>query len=160
MFQHRKTGQELEKIHSDGAVYNLKVASWETGGVYEVWEMIFEKGKKVPYHEHHNSRETFFITEGSIEFTLAGNKFMASAGDVIHVPPYMPHSMVFLKNTTWMAYFNNYKFYDAIKESNMLKAHNPDALEKDKYITDFGNRTDSHALKSPEEVLKDTQSKS
>lgn len=158
MYQHRKAGEELEKIQSEGVVYNLKVASWETNGVYEVWEMIWDKGVDIPCHEHHNSRETFFITKGSVEFTLAGKKFVAKAGDMIHVPPYMPHSMAILEDTTWIAYFNNYKFYNAMQERNILKEHNPSALEDETFITEFGNRTDSHRVKSPETVLQETQS--
>jgi quercetin dioxygenase-like cupin family protein len=158
MYQHRKAGQELERIPSEGVVYNLKVASWESGGVYEVWEMILDKGVDVPYHEHHNSHETFFITKGTVEITLAGNKLVANAGDIVHVPPYMPHGMVFLEDTTFIAFFNNYRFYDAIQERNILKEHNPDVLDDDAFITDFGNRTDSHRVKSPEEVFGETQS--
>ena len=120
--------------------------------------MVWDKGVNVPYHEHHNSRETFFITKGSVEFTLAGKRFVAKAGDVVHIPPYMPHGMVFLEDTTWMAYFNNYRFYDAMQERNMLKKHNPEVLDDETFITEFGNRTDSHRVKSPEEVLQETQS--
>jgi len=95
MHRHRKAGGELEKIQSEGVVYSLKAASWETGGVYEVWEMVWDKGFEVPYHEHHNSRETFFITKEAVEYPLVGKKFVAKAGDMVHVPPYLPHCMTF-----------------------------------------------------------------
>ena len=158
MHQHRKAGQELERIHAEGVVYNLKVASWETGGVYEVWEMVWDKGVVVPCHEHHNSRETFFITKGSVEFTLAGNKTVVKAGDVVHVPPYMPHSMNFLEDTTWMAYFNNYRFYDAIKELNLLKEQDPAIVEDEAFRKAFGSRTDSHPVMTAEERVEQTLS--
>ena len=37
---HRKAGEELAKIPTEGAVYNLNVAAWETGGAYEIWETL------------------------------------------------------------------------------------------------------------------------
>ena len=155
MHQHRRAGQELERIECEGVTYNLKIASWETGGVYEVWEMVWDKGAVVPCHEHHNSRETFFITQGKVEFTLAGRKATATAGDVIHVPPYMPHSMVFLEDTTWMAYFNNYRFYDAIKELNLIREQNPAIVEDEAFRREFGSRTDSHPVKTPGEAAEE-----
>lgn len=41
----------------------------------------------------------------------------------------------------------------------MLKEHNPEVLEDETFITEFGNRTDSHRVKFPKEVLEETQSK-
>ena len=61
--------------------------------------------------------------------TLANNTFVAEVGDLVHVPPYMPHSMVFLEEgTTFMAYFYKFKFYNVMQERMMLKEHNPEAL--------------------------------
>ena len=146
MHQHRKAGEELAKIQGEGMLYNLKVASWETAGIYEVWEMIMDKDAEVPPHEHHKSYETFFVTEGSVEVTLAGNTFVAKAGDIIQVPPYMPHSMLLLEETTFISIFYNYKFYNAMQERNMLKEHNPEILADEEFIKEFGYRHDSHRL--------------
>jgi quercetin dioxygenase-like cupin family protein len=157
MHQLREAGKVLATIESEGVTYHLKVASWETGGVYEVWEMVLDKGLEIAYHEHHAACETFFLTRGSAEVTLAGNKVVAKAGDVIHVPPYMPHAMVILEETTWMAYFNGYRFYDVMQERIMLKEHNPAVLEDEEFSQIFGERHDSHRVKAPAEVLQETE---
>ncbi len=158
MHQHRKAGQDIDTIQSEGVTYHLKVASWETAGAYEVWEMVFDKGVEVNYHEHHASFESFYLTKGSIEVTLANKTFTAKAGDLVHVPPGMPHSMVFLEeDTTFMAYFFNFKFYNVMQERMMLKEHNPEAFEDEAFMKEFENRHDSHKVKSPQEVVKETE---
>lgn len=153
----RQKDEALEVIKSDGVTYNLKVAAWETAGKYEVWEMVWDKGTDVGYHEHHKSYETFFITKGSIEVMLARKKFIAKAGDIVQVPPYLPHAMVFLEDTTMIAYFYNYKFYNAMQERLLLKEQNPDILNDADFDKEFGIRHDSHSVKTPTEVLQETQ---
>ena len=158
MHQLRKAGQDIDTIPSEGVTYHLKVASWETAGAYEVWEMVFEKDLEINYHEHHASFETFYVTKGSVEITLASNTFVAKAGDLVHVPPYMPHSMVFLEEgTTFMAYFYKFNFYNVMQERMMLKEHNPEILEDEAFKKEFGNRHDSHGMKSPIEVVAESK---
>jgi quercetin dioxygenase-like cupin family protein len=154
MHQLRKAGQDIDTIQSEGVTYHLKVASWETAGAYEVWEMVFDKGLEVHYHEHHASFETFYVTKGSVEVTLANKTFIAKSGDLVHVPPYMPHSMVFQEEgTTFMAYFYNFKFYNVMQERMMLKEHNPEILEDEAFSKEFGDRHDSHKINPPMEVV-------
>jgi hypothetical protein len=69
----------------------------------------------------------------------------------------MPHSMVFLEETTLIAFFHNYKFYNVMQERNVLKAHNPEILEDEDFKREFGKRHDSHPLNSPEDVLEETR---
>ena len=44
-----------------------------------------------------------------------------------------------------------------MQERNVLKAHNPEILEDEEFMKEFGKRHDSHPLKLPEEVLEETQ---
>ncbi len=47
---------------------------------------------EVIYHEHLDTAETFFVTDGEIECITLGEKMVLHPGDVIHVQAYLGHS--------------------------------------------------------------------
>ena len=49
------------------------------------------KGCKVPEHSHHNEQISI-IEEGSLKFVIAGEEKVVKAGEVLRIPPHVPHS--------------------------------------------------------------------
>ena len=45
-----------------------------------------------PPHVHHNADETFYILEGTFEFSLAGQAFTAHAGSFVYLPKGVVHT--------------------------------------------------------------------
>ena len=60
-------------------------------------KMWFGKGGVVPEHHHENEQFTT-VTRGSMEFDVGGKKLVLKAGDVLHIPPNVPHSVVALED--------------------------------------------------------------
>ncbi|MBI4747197.1 MAG: cupin domain-containing protein [Acidobacteria bacterium] len=63
-----------------------------------------QEGFIVPKHKH-ESEQISMIQCGSWHFNVAGNEFVAKAGDVVHIPAGWEHSAVALETTTVIEIF-------------------------------------------------------
>lgn len=61
-------------------------------------KMWFAKGGVVPEHHHENEQFTT-VTRGSMEFEIEGKKIVLKAGDVLHIPPNVPHRVTALEDS-------------------------------------------------------------
>ena len=57
------------------------------------------KGSIVPLHKHVNQQITM-LQSGALEFEMGGEMFVLKAGDVLVIPPDMPHRVVALEEST------------------------------------------------------------
>jgi quercetin dioxygenase-like cupin family protein len=63
--------------------------------------IYFEKGRVVPLHEHENEQVTY-IVEGVLRFRLGADESETvdvHAGEVLHIPSWVPHSAEALEAT-------------------------------------------------------------
>jgi quercetin dioxygenase-like cupin family protein len=70
-----------------------------------VARVVLKKGAKVPLHSHHNEQVTY-VLEGALHFNIDGQEITVSAGEVLCIPPYMPHEAVALEDTVDLDIFN------------------------------------------------------
>lgn len=54
-------------------------------------EAIVKQGQQTHLHQHHNSEELYFITNGKGYMTLGEEQFDVIVGDTICIPPGTPH---------------------------------------------------------------------
>ena len=52
--------------------------------------VLLKKGCIVPEHSHHNEQVTY-ILEGALKFGIDGKEIVVNAGEVLTIPPNMPH---------------------------------------------------------------------
>lgn len=57
------------------------------------------KGAVVPLHHHVNQQVTMLRT-GALEFEMGGERFVLKPGDVLVIPPDVPHRVVALEDST------------------------------------------------------------
>lgn len=50
-----------------------------------------KKGCSVPIHSHHNEQISM-IEQGALKFMIAGVEKVVKAGEVMRIPPHVPHS--------------------------------------------------------------------
>jgi unsaturated pyranuronate lyase len=67
--------------------------------------VIMKKGGHVPLHHHHNEQVTY-ILEGSLKFAINGKEIVVRAGEVLCIPPNMPHEAWALEDTVDLDVFN------------------------------------------------------
>lgn len=63
-----------------------------------VSRVLLKKGCVVPEHSHHNEQVTY-ILEGALKFHIDGREIVVHAGEVLCIPPHMPHQAEALEDT-------------------------------------------------------------
>jgi quercetin dioxygenase-like cupin family protein len=67
--------------------------------------VLLRKGCIVPEHSHHNEQITY-ILEGALKFGIDGKEIVVNAGEVLTIPPNMPHWAEALADTVDLDIFN------------------------------------------------------
>ena len=70
-----------------------------------VARVLLKKGANVPLHHHHNEQITY-ILEGALEFLIADERIVVRAGEVLCIPPNVPHEANALEDTVDIDIFN------------------------------------------------------
>jgi quercetin dioxygenase-like cupin family protein len=67
--------------------------------------VLLKKGCVVPEHSHHNEQITY-ILEGALKFEIDGREITVGAGEVLCIPPHMPHKATALEDTVDLDVFS------------------------------------------------------
>jgi quercetin dioxygenase-like cupin family protein len=73
-------------------LFTFKVVGDETNGAFSVAELAAGPELGPPPHIHLHSDESFYILEGTFDFSLAGQPFSAGAGAFVHLPKGVVHT--------------------------------------------------------------------
>ena len=90
---------ELEQINP------LTQRQFVVGENVMVARVLLKKGSHVPLHSHHNEQITY-ILEGALQFQLDGQEIVVRAGEILCIPPNMPHEALALEDTIDLDIFN------------------------------------------------------
>jgi quercetin dioxygenase-like cupin family protein len=67
--------------------------------------VLLKKGCVVPEHSHHNEQITY-ILEGALKFWIDGKEIVVNAGEVLTIPPNMPHKAEAMEDTVDLDVFH------------------------------------------------------
>jgi len=81
------------------------------------------------YHEHTFGWETFFMVDGNMDFTVHGKTCTVTSGDILFVPPYCSHQMVFLEPTRWRATFHDINMCGILNNWNNAQKYHPERMD-------------------------------
>ncbi|MGH9504522.1 MAG: cupin domain-containing protein [Terriglobales bacterium] len=70
-----------------------------------VARVLMKKGCIIPLHSHYNEQFTY-ILEGALKFWVDGKVIVVNAGEVLTIPPHMPHKAEALADTVDLDVFN------------------------------------------------------
>jgi quercetin dioxygenase-like cupin family protein len=70
-----------------------------------VARVLLKRGCVVPEHSHHNEQITY-ILEGALKFWIDGKEIVVKAGEVLTIPPHMPHKAEAVEDTVDLDIFN------------------------------------------------------
>lgn len=70
-----------------------------------VAQILLAKGCKMQAHQHENE-QICCVLEGSINFNVGGQKVLVNAGDVLVIPPNVPHGIEALEDSLAMDIFS------------------------------------------------------
>lgn len=86
-------GVDAETLGAATGKVKLLVDSSATGGALSTVRVTLEKGADgARPHRHDRSAEMFYVLDGSLRVLSGSDILSAEAGDVIVVPPRMPHA--------------------------------------------------------------------
>jgi quercetin dioxygenase-like cupin family protein len=60
--------------------------------------LVLRKGSIVPMHNHENEQITY-VLEGALKFIIQDTEIIVHAGEVLVIPPHVPHSAEALEDT-------------------------------------------------------------
>jgi quercetin dioxygenase-like cupin family protein len=70
-----------------------------------VARVLLKKGCLVPEHSHPNEQITY-VLEGTLKFWIDGKEIVVNAGEVLTIPPDMPHRAEAVEDTVDLDIFN------------------------------------------------------
>ena len=73
-------------------LHTFKIVGDDTNGAFTVAELLAGPELGPPPHIHHNSDESFYILEGTFDFSLAGQAFSAGPGAFVYLPKGVVHT--------------------------------------------------------------------
>lgn len=89
---HRWDEIALEKVTE---MFSRKVVS---GGREMLAQIYLKRGALVPMHSH-DSEQMTYILQGSLKFLIEGEEITVREGEVLHIPPGIPHQAEALEDT-------------------------------------------------------------
>jgi quercetin dioxygenase-like cupin family protein len=75
------------------------------GGDLMLARVLLKKGCVVPRHSHINEQLTY-ILQGALKFFIEGKEIVVNAGEVLCIPPNVPHEALALEDTVDLDVFN------------------------------------------------------
>ena len=70
-----------------------------------VARVLLAKDAHVPLHSHHNEQVTYILS-GALKFLLDGKEIVVRSGEVLCIPPHLPHEAFALEDTVDLDIFN------------------------------------------------------
>ena len=67
--------------------------------------LVLKKGALVPLH-HHMNEQISQVVEGSLNFRMEGKEIVVRAGEVLCIPPDVPHEVIALEDSVALDIFN------------------------------------------------------
>ena len=74
------------------SLFTFKVTGAETNGALSVSELEADPALGPPPHIHRHADESFYILEGTFDFSLDGRQFSAGPGAFVHLPRGVVHT--------------------------------------------------------------------
>jgi quercetin dioxygenase-like cupin family protein len=76
-----------------------------TGSKVMLARILLKKGCVVPLHSHHNEQLSY-VLEGALRFTIGGKDTVVRSGEVLTIPPHLPHLVKALRDTVSLDIFH------------------------------------------------------
>jgi quercetin dioxygenase-like cupin family protein len=76
-----------------------------TGTDVMLGRILLKKGCIVPRHSHYNEQLSYVI-EGALRFTIHGKDTIVHAGEVLTIPPHVPHLVKALRDSVTLDVFH------------------------------------------------------
>ncbi len=87
--------------------------------------IVLGKGAHVPEHRHRHEQISH-VVEGALDFLMEGNRITVRAGEILCIPPHMPHEVWALEDSVALDIFNPPREDWIQGDDAYLRAQTPD----------------------------------
>jgi len=96
---HRWTDIEPEQMNP------LVTRQFVSGAYAMLARIVLKKGAQVPLHSHMNEQLSH-VVEGALKFLLEGQEVAVRAGEILCIPPHVPHEVIALEDSVALDIFS------------------------------------------------------
>lgn len=101
MSEIKRTSWEGIQKEEMSATLTRRVVSGERGTLAQ---FSIKRGGEAKRHSHDNE-EYCLVTSGSLKFTFDDREIMGKAGDIVIIPPNVPHAIAALEDSVFIDFF-------------------------------------------------------
>jgi quercetin dioxygenase-like cupin family protein len=83
----------------------LTTRQFVTGTNTMLARLVLKKGAHVPLHQHMNEQISQVVA-GALSFLLEGKNITVKAGEILCIPPHVPHEVIALEDSVALDIFN------------------------------------------------------
>ncbi len=83
----------------------LVTRQYLTGANTMLARLVLKKGAHVPIH-HHLHEQISQVVEGALNFRIDGREILVRAGEILCIPPHLPHEVIALEDSVALDIFN------------------------------------------------------
>ena len=87
------------------AMNSLFTRQYVTGTNTMLARLVLRKGAHVPVHQHMHEQISH-VVEGALDFLVEGRRVTVRAGEILCIPPHVPHGVWALEDSVALDIFN------------------------------------------------------
>ena len=84
---------------------SLVTRQYVTGTNTMLARLVLRKGAHVPVHQHRHEQISH-VVEGALDFLVDGKRVTVRAGEILCIPPHLPHAVWALEDSVALDIFN------------------------------------------------------
>ena len=83
----------------------LVMRQYVVGSNIMLARIVLKKGAHVPIHQHFHEQISH-VVEGALQFRIDGKELGVRAGEILCIPPHLPHEVIALEDSVALDIFN------------------------------------------------------
>lgn len=124
----RTPDNPLRVFAFEGVTLKQYTGRWENNGLTELWKAELEDGFFVEFFDDDPNTDLNYITEGNVQFNVAGEEFIATHDCLVKIPGYAPRSFTALGNAVMFDLAGITHWLDYLEDYTSIKTNNPQRL--------------------------------
>lgn len=124
----RTPDKPLRVFAFEGITMKQYTGRWENNGLTELWKAEMEDGFSAQFFEDDPNTDFFYITEGNVKFSVAGEEFIATHDCLVKIPGYAPRSFTAIGKAIMFDLAGLTHWLDYLEDYTSIKKNTPERL--------------------------------
>jgi quercetin dioxygenase-like cupin family protein len=125
----RTPDRPLRVFEFEGVTMKQYTGRWENNGLTELWKAELEDGFTVRFFDDDPNTDMFYVTEGDVHFTVAGEEFTATHDCIVKIPGYAPRSFTAQGRAVMYDLAGITHWLDLFEDYTSIKTNDPARLK-------------------------------